>query len=221
MKIIPIIFFISSQVHGALVVSDSRLLWPKGVLPYVINSDTPFRNKIQIAINELNKFKIVKVVPRTNENNYIYFTTNSSPWCESSVGMQGGAQAIRLTTDCSAADILHELMHALGFHHEQQRPDRNKYVHIYSGALNRSNDHDIQHEALMIGTYDIFSIMHNSNHVKVMTLVPGSPFLNHHESGYSGNDILTIENIQTGDFSLNPLRSLSKGDQEALRKMYN
>ncbi len=47
------------------------------------------------------------------------------------VGRQGGEQTISLIDDCFVSGTVeHELMHALGFFHEQNRNDRNLYVQV-------------------------------------------------------------------------------------------
>ncbi|ODM88070.1 Phosphatidylserine decarboxylase proenzyme [Orchesella cincta] len=52
--------------------------------------------------------------------------------CSSYVGRQGGAQPIYLTSPgCMAVGLIqHELLHALGFNHEHNRPDRDKYIKV-------------------------------------------------------------------------------------------
>ena len=64
---------------------------------------------------------------------YFVFVTS----CWSSVGRQGGCQYISLGGRCNShrGTILHEIMHALGFHHEQTRPDRDDYVIINWGNI--------------------------------------------------------------------------------------
>uniref|UniRef100_A0AAZ3R072 Metalloendopeptidase n=1 Tax=Oncorhynchus tshawytscha TaxID=74940 RepID=A0AAZ3R072_ONCTS len=53
---------------------------------------------------------------------------NSS--CASYVGFQGGAQSLYFGRACNVGNLCHELMHALGLHHEHTRPDRDQYVTI-------------------------------------------------------------------------------------------
>jgi hypothetical protein len=51
--------------------------------------------------------------------------------CSSELGRQGGKQTIYIGTMCSSlTNIVHEVMHALGFMHEHQRPDRDTFIEI-------------------------------------------------------------------------------------------
>jgi hypothetical protein len=91
---------------------------------------------------------------RTNQK-YNYIHIFMAEECSSHVGMKGGKQDLKLANWASRGDILHEFMHALGFLHEHQRPDRDKIVVCSS---NDTTNYGKGGE--MIGPYDIDSIMH-------------------------------------------------------------
>jgi len=56
------------------------------------------------------------------------------------VGRIGGMQEVSLDNGCVDSDtIKHELMHALGFYHEQSRTDRDDYVIIYPNNIQDGN----------------------------------------------------------------------------------
>ena len=69
--------------------------------------------------------------PATNRANV---RTQHSFRCWSSVGQQilkPGPQLLSVGPGCDKKGIImHELMHAVGFWHEQSRTDRNKYVEV-------------------------------------------------------------------------------------------
>ena len=58
---------------------------------------------------------------------------------------------------------VHEFMHALGFHHEQNRPDRDQYVIIHEEIIKPKKEHNFK-KAKRSDTlgqpYDYYSIMH-------------------------------------------------------------
>ena len=60
-----------------------------------------------------------------------WFVSKLTFRCRSYLGKQGDKQTLTLGSGCgSIATVLHELMHAIGFLHEQSRPDRNYYVNV-------------------------------------------------------------------------------------------
>lgn len=50
--------------------------------------------------------------------------------CASFVGCRGGVQPIYLSDSCSAGNLCHEIIHALGLHHEHTRVDRDRYITV-------------------------------------------------------------------------------------------
>jgi len=90
----------------------------------------------------------------------------------SAVGRQGGGQIINIvswTGTSSRFIIVHELLHALGFYHEQVRPDRDIYVNVAAfcnnvlgGCMGSTylNNFPIDNGATAYGYYDFDSVMH-------------------------------------------------------------
>ena len=55
------------------------------------------------------------------------------------IGRQGGKQQISLGRGCGYKGVaIHEMMHALGFYHEQSRLDRDNYITFNWNNINRS-----------------------------------------------------------------------------------
>ncbi|XP_038839741.1 high choriolytic enzyme 1-like [Salvelinus namaycush] len=124
-------------VEGDIMISEDRLavksLWPEkeGVtsIPYKINDDLVDRKRtILAAFKLISDQTCIRFHEYTNEINYIEFISGTG--CASYVGLQGGAQPLYFGRACNVGNLCHELMHALGLHHEHTRPDRDQYVTI-------------------------------------------------------------------------------------------
>ena len=64
-----------------------------------------------------------------------YVMIQGGPGCESDLGMVGGEQRMLLNSECFAEEhgllkLVHELLHTLGFVHEQNRPDRDHFINV-------------------------------------------------------------------------------------------
>ena len=79
--------------------------------------------------------------PRKKNNVGIYYFWR----CYSNVGRTGGMQTLSLGDGCwYTLTVQHEFMHALGFVHEQSRPDRDDYIKIDETNIesrNKSSNH--------------------------------------------------------------------------------
>lgn len=89
-------------------------------------------NLIEMAFNEYHTRTCIRFRPRSNERDYIVLT-NGQSGCWSSVGRIGGRQEVNFQTPgcmVKIGTVIHELMHACGFLHEQNRSERDNYVSI-------------------------------------------------------------------------------------------
>ena len=96
---------------------------------------SPFRN-----LTGMFKYRLFILYP---QNKFIYktglFHLNCSCW--SFIGKGGGMQPLSLGDGCwSTGTVQHEFMHALGFVHEQSRPDRDQYVKINYTNIDPGNE---------------------------------------------------------------------------------
>uniref|UniRef100_A0A915ANV2 Metalloendopeptidase n=1 Tax=Parascaris univalens TaxID=6257 RepID=A0A915ANV2_PARUN len=88
------------------------------------------RAKIADVFEEYTKFTCIKFTPKTDED-YDYIHIFPDDGCYSMVGRVGGRQEVSLASGClEKGIIIHELMHTVGFFHEQSRADRDDYVTI-------------------------------------------------------------------------------------------
>lgn len=92
-------------------------------------------NYIHAAAAFLERRTCLKFPNRTTEHDYV-FITGDSVGCAAVVGRMGGPQRLRLQphaieTGCFRFfTIVHEFIHALGFHHMQNSFDRDQYIRV-------------------------------------------------------------------------------------------
>nr|XP_040580972.1 low choriolytic enzyme-like [Lepeophtheirus salmonis] len=109
--------------------------WPNGIVPYTISSDfsSSQRQTIMDAFKHISDRTCVTYVERTNEANYLDIFTGGDG-CFANLGYnsrRGRSQLHLQSNGCVVLGIItHELLHILGFSHEQTRPDRDQYVKI-------------------------------------------------------------------------------------------
>merc|ERR1712018_109725 len=215
---------------------EKRLLsfvghWPRnGSLVYVPYTTDDFNDfsssekaNIARAIEEYNNKTCIRFIERTTEENYIAIlhdvTTEpneSQGGCWSKLGMRGGRQLLSLDNGC-VGDVgtpIHEFMHALGWLHEQSRPDRDNYVivkteNIVADSLSQFDKCTVEECTVQDLPYDYGSVMHygwnyfTSNGQATMTKLDGSTDFGQRD-GFSDLDLQGInkfyceeQNLQT------------------------
>jgi hypothetical protein len=104
-------------------------LWDKGVIPFSVHNALPNPERVLSVIAYLNENTPLHFVPYEGQPDSIVFFPMDG-LCLSYLGKTGGNQPIYLDFRCSEHEILHEVLHAIGFIHEQSRADRDQYVRI-------------------------------------------------------------------------------------------
>ncbi len=152
--------------------SDGAFIWPKGNIPVKIDGNMKsnktiygallYDNALE-AIKALNNYTNLRLVPYNNEKDYIRikYTIDTGYGGISPIGKKGGEQVIYITRQSGIETIVHEMLHSLGFWHEQSRYDRDQYVFIDTSNINKEYKHNFQIEpGTPQGGYDYESIMH-------------------------------------------------------------
>lgn len=84
-------------------------------------------------MEEYRKYTCIKFKPYNGEESDYIRITAGTTGCWSSVGRIGGRQDVNLQVPgcvTKIGTVIHELMHAVGFFHEQSRYERDEYVTI-------------------------------------------------------------------------------------------
>nr|CAD7444994.1 unnamed protein product [Timema bartmani] len=129
---------ISDLVLERNAIRDLGLRWSHGIVPYVISASFSVyeRSVIAAAFLDYHQHSCIKFVPRTTQQDYVYLLKGAG--CSSAVGRQGGSQQVSLGPGCLYKGIIvHELMHAVGFWHEQSRGDRDHFVTVLWDNIQR------------------------------------------------------------------------------------
>uniref|UniRef100_A0A673AFM9 Metalloendopeptidase n=1 Tax=Sphaeramia orbicularis TaxID=375764 RepID=A0A673AFM9_9TELE len=148
---------------------NSQCSWPKSDdgkvrIPFMLSDkyDSEDKRTILYAMEEFHNKTCIRFIPRQGQTAYIYIEPRFG--CSSMLGYLGDKVTVSLQRyGCIENGIIqHELLHALGFHHEHTRSDRDKYVKI-----NWENIHDYyaynfkKKDTNNLDTpYDYNSIMH-------------------------------------------------------------
>ncbi|KAF4094404.1 hypothetical protein AMELA_G00014740 [Ameiurus melas] len=153
--------------------------WPKSsdglvYVPYIIANHFTSRELqvIQRGLDSFASVTCIRFVPRYNERDYLSIESRSG--CYSYVGRLGYGQTVSLDrSGCIYHNtVQHELLHALGFNHEQTRSDRDSHIRVLWENI-------------------IENMKYNFD--KIATLNQGTPYdynsvMQYHKTGFSKNE---------------------------------
>ncbi|KAH8403368.1 hypothetical protein KR222_011427 [Zaprionus bogoriensis] len=190
--------------------------WPNATVYYKIDEefDAPQVAHIELGMRLIERVSCIHFVPATETDlNYVLVTVSSSG-CSSKVGYRGGEQTVKLKpaaidSGCfKLGTIQHELLHTLGFHHQQCSPNRDEYVKIVEENITEGKEHNFQkYDEQRVGdfdeAYDYGSILHYSS------------------KAFSNNGEATIVALQPeGQALMGQRLALSSADINRLNTMY-
>ncbi|XP_008429469.1 meprin A subunit beta-like isoform X1 [Poecilia reticulata] len=152
---------------GRSTILGGNALW-KSPVPYVLDKSLDLNTK-GVILRAFDQFRVKSCIdfkPRDTEEYYLSFKNLAGCW--SYVGrVDPNGQNVSISADCGyIGEVEHMILHALGFHHEELRYDRDDYVQIdFDNVLagkendfskvgkNLSSTHDVP--------YDYLSVMHS------------------------------------------------------------
>ncbi|XP_056284827.1 zinc metalloproteinase nas-4-like [Pseudoliparis swirei] len=138
-----------------------QTVWSDAIMPYTISDALADRkDNILAAFKMISDVSCIRFVPHTTEFNVLNIEDGKG--CASFVGCQGGDQPLYYSSKCRVGNLCHELIHALGLHHEHTREDRDEHITVQWENIvpGKESNFKVQQGNTQNLPYDINSIMH-------------------------------------------------------------
>uniref|UniRef100_A0A0K2UU33 Metalloendopeptidase n=1 Tax=Lepeophtheirus salmonis TaxID=72036 RepID=A0A0K2UU33_LEPSM len=125
-----------AEMMSRSFVFGSNNLWPNKQVPYTFGASLTSneRSSIRSAMNIIESRSCVRFVPRSSQKNFVKIRNNMIGCFASAIGFNPNREQLVVNLArrvcMSQAIITHELFHALGFLHEQNRPDRDEFIRV-------------------------------------------------------------------------------------------
>ncbi|XP_026147458.1 high choriolytic enzyme 1-like isoform X2 [Mastacembelus armatus] len=183
--------------------------WSDGkvYIPYYIANHFSSREQA-IIVRGLDSFSSVSCIrfrPYQNGDRD-WVSIESRNGCYSYVGRQGGGQTVSLSRQGCLyhSTVQHELLHALGFNHEQTRSDRDSYIRVNWENIIEGMEY---------------------NFYKINTLNQGTPYdynsvMQYERYAFSRNSLPTMVPIPNSNVSLGQATQMSQNDIVRLNRLY-
>ncbi|KAM4618875.1 high choriolytic enzyme 1-like [Polymixia lowei] len=177
----------------------------KVYVPYVIASHYSSRERsiIERGLQSFSSVTCIRFITRTSQRDYLNIMSDNG--CYSYVGRRGYSQNLSLSRQgCIYHNtVQHELLHALGFNHEQCRSDRDQYIRILIENITPGLEYAFDKiNTLNQGTpYDYNSVMHyhryafSKNNQPTLVAIPDSSVEFGKATEMSQNDILRVNRL--------------------------
>ncbi|XP_048154648.1 meprin A subunit alpha [Corvus hawaiiensis] len=180
-------------------------------IPYILGDDLDLNAK-GVILQAFEMFRLKSCVdfkPYEGERTYIFFSKQDGCW--SMVGDLQTGQNLSIGSRCDYRAIVeHEILHALGFYHEQSRMDRDDYVNIWWDEIIAGKEHNF--------------VKYNDSYITDLNTPYDYESLMHYEplSFNKNESVPTITaKIPAFDDIIGQRLDLSAIDLERLNRMYN
>ncbi|KAJ8412873.1 hypothetical protein AAFF_G00104550 [Aldrovandia affinis] len=178
----------------------------KVYVPYVIANHYSSRELsiIEHGLQSFSSSTCIRFTRRSNERDYVYIQSQNG--CYSYVGRTGGGQVVSLSRQGCIyhGTIQHELLHALGFNHEQTRSDRDYHIRVLLENV-------------------VSGMEHNFN--RINTNNQGTPYdynsvMQYHRYAFSRNNQPTMVPIPNSNVEIGTATEMSYNDIMRINRLY-
>ncbi|XP_074516042.1 low choriolytic enzyme-like [Sebastes fasciatus] len=179
----------------------------KVYIPYYITNNYSSRERsiITRGLESFSSVSCIRFRPYQN-GDHEWLSIESRNGCYSYVGRVGGGQTVSLARQGCLyhSTVQHELLHALGFNHEQTRSDRDNHIRV-------------RWENIIDGMAYNFD--------KIATLNQGTPYdynsvMQYERYAFSKNNRPTMEPIPNSNVSFGQATQMSQNDIDRLNRLY-
>ncbi|XP_054476470.1 high choriolytic enzyme 1-like [Anoplopoma fimbria] len=181
--------------------SDGKVYVPYDIARHFSSRE---RSIIERGLLSFHDVTCIRFVQRTNQRDYLSIQSDNG--CYSYVGRRGYSQTVSLDRQGCLyhSTVQHELLHALGFNHEQCRSDRDQHIRILWENIESGWEYAFDKiSTLNLNTpYDYNSVMQ------------------YHRYAFSGNNEPTMVPIPNANVEFGTATQMSKNDIIRVNKLY-